>query len=80
MKQLITANDWNALNIVIMIFVGLSLVLQFVVTTALVFIAQKGEFIDERKRNILIRQNNWLTILVLIVSIINLFISVFFMV
>ena len=79
MKQLIVTGqtNWNALNIVLLTFVCLSLLLQFVIGIALVFLAKSGEFIDDDKRNQLIRSNNWVTILVLFVSIINIFINVF---
>jgi len=77
MKQLITKDTWNAINIVIMTFIGLSLILQFLVAILLVFLAKQGEFIDENKRNQLIRSNNFATILVLIISVINIFINVF---
>lgn len=68
---------WNALNIVLMTFIGLSLLLQFIVGIMLVFLAKQGEFIDEDKRNQLIRSNNGATLLVVAISIINIFINVF---
>jgi hypothetical protein len=77
MKQFITKDIWNAINIVIMTFIGLSLILQFLVAILLVFLAKQGEFIDENKRNQLIRSNNGASILVLIISVINIFINVF---
>ena len=77
MKQLITLADWNPMNIVIMTFIGISLLAQFVVGTALVFMAKKGEFIDEQQRIHLIRQNNFVTLLVLFTSVINIFINIF---
>jgi hypothetical protein len=80
MKQLITKNAWVPLNIICMTFVGLSLLLQFVVATLLVFLAKSGEFIDEDKRNQLIRSNNVTTFLVLIITILNIFINVFIMI
>ena len=63
-----------------MTFVGLSLLLQFVVAILLVFLAKSKEFIDEDKRNKLIRSNTVTTFLVLIVTILNIFISVFIMI
>ena len=81
MKQLIVTGQsshvWNALNIVLLTFVCLSLFLQFVIAIVLVFLAKSGEFIDDDKGNQLIRSNNGATILVLCVSIINIFINVF---
>lgn len=77
MKNLITKNEWVPLNIVVMSCIGLSLLLQFLVSIIIVFLSKQGEFIDETKRNGLIRGNNLLTFLVLVVSILNVFISVF---
>lgn len=78
MKQIIVIDTaWTALNIVLLFFVCLSLFLQFGVAVALVFLARRGEFIDEDKRNELIRHNNGVTILVLIISVINIFINIF---
>jgi len=79
MKQLIVLGNtsWTAINIVILSFVCLSIFLQLVVGIVLVFLAKQGEFIDEDKRNQLIRSNNGVTLLVLFVSVINIFINVF---
>jgi hypothetical protein len=40
-------------------------------------LAKKDEFIDEEKRNQLIRHNNGVTLLVLVIAVINIFINVF---
>lgn len=80
LKQIITVSKsppWPPLSIVLMTFICTSLFLQFVVAIMLVFLAKQGEFIDEEKRNQLIRSNNITTILVLIVTIINIFINIF---
>ena len=80
MKQIITVTSgkaWAPLNIVCMTFVCLSLFLQFIVAIVLVFLAKQGEFIDEDKRNQLIRSNNGVTLLVLVISIINIFLNIF---
>jgi hypothetical protein len=79
MKQLIVVGNtkWTTINIVILSFVCVSLFMQFIVGIVLVFLAKQGEFIDEDKRNQLIRSNNGVTLLVLFVSIINIFINVF---
>jgi ABC-type sugar transport system permease subunit len=68
---------WNAINIVCLVFVCFSLVLQFLVALVLAFLAKSGEFIDDDSRNRLIRSNNFATILVLIISVINIFVNVF---
>lgn len=80
MKQLITKNNWVPINIICMTFVGVSLLLQFVVAIFLIFLAKSGEFIDEDKRNQLIRSNNFTTFLVLVITILNIFINVFIMI
>ena len=81
MKMIITLTSkngyWTPLNIVVMAFVGISLLLQFIVATMLVFLAKQNEFVDEKKRNELIRSNNVATILVLIISVVNIFLNVF---
>lgn len=77
MKQLITLAKWVPLNIVLLTFVCVSLLFQFVVAILLIFLAKSDEFIDENKRNQLIRSNTGTTILVLIISVINIFINVF---
>ncbi len=77
MKRMIDLKVWNELNIILMTFIAVSLLLQFAVAVALVFIAKEGEFIDETKRSQLVRSNNWLTLLVLITTVVNIFINVF---
>ena len=78
MKIIIMKNDWDALSIVILTFVSISIVAQSLVGFFLVFLAREAEFIDEAKRRELVRSNNYLTVMVLFTSIINIFISVFF--
>jgi hypothetical protein len=68
---------WNAINIILLVFASLSLLLQFFLATILAFLAKQGEFIDETKRNQLIRSNNGATILCLVITVINIFINVF---
>ena len=80
MKAMIDRDQWQATNIVIISFVGLSLFMQFLMATVLVFIAKENEFIDEKKRNMLIRKNNLLSLLALCIAIVNIFTSVFLMV
>lgn len=71
------ANGWSNLQMTLLTLVCLSLVLQFIVGVVLVFLAKNGEFIDREKREILIRKNNLATLLVLAISIINVFINIF---
>ena len=75
MKQLIDHNKWNGYNITVMVFVGISLILQALVSVALVLLAKEGEFVDEKKRDQLVRSNNYLTLLVLATSTVNIFIN-----
>jgi hypothetical protein len=51
--------------------------MQIVVGVALVYLAKHGEFFDAQKRRQLIRKNNLVTLMILAVSIINVFINVF---
>jgi hypothetical protein len=67
------------MNIVLLSAVCISVLFQFTVGAALVFISKEGEFIDEEKRVDLIKKNNYATLLVLATSIINIFISIFIM-
>ena len=76
-KFLITINNWIPLNIILVSFVGFSIVLQFSLAILLIFLVKQGEFVDEEKRDQLIRSNNWATVIILTISIINIFINVF---
>jgi hypothetical protein len=76
-KFLITINNWIPLNIVLVTFVGISIVLQFSLAILLIFLVKQGEFVNDEKRDQLIRNNNWATVIVLTISIINIFINVF---
>ena len=72
-----TPKVWEALPIVLLVFISISLLLQFAVGFGLIFLAKQHEFIDEEKRNQLIKSNNWVTILVFIIAIVNIFINIF---
>lgn len=50
---------------------------KFVAGVVLVFLAKNSEFIDEEKREQLIRSNNFVTLLIVTISVINVFINVF---
>lgn len=64
-------------NGILLIFVCVSLLLQLLLNIILVFLAKHGEFYDEEKREQLIKSNNAVTLIVLAISIINVFINVF---
>ncbi|RNA01930.1 ninjurin-1-like isoform X1 [Brachionus plicatilis] len=53
----------DILNIIILLFVILSLVLQIVVGVVLIYLAKTNEFIDKEKRDQLIKRNNAVTFL-----------------
>jgi hypothetical protein len=76
-KKAVPANTWNGWLIAILSLVCISLTLQFVLAFILVFLAKSNELIDEHKRNQLIRSNNFTTLLVLVITIINIFVNVF---
>lgn len=80
LKHLINLNNndlYTTLNMVILTSVCLSLLLQVVVGVVLVFLAKSGEFIEDVQREKLIKNNNAVTLLILTISIINVFINVF---
>jgi hypothetical protein len=82
LKQIIdvsatSPNGLSVVNIIVLLFVCISLVLQFAVGVVLVLLAKKNEFIDLEKREELIRSNNVVTLLIITISIINVFINVF---
>ena len=82
MKQiLIPANNqiqtWAPIVITELVFVCLSLLFQFLLAFMLVFLAKNGEFVDDEKRNTLIRNNNLATIIVFFITILNICINVF---
>ncbi len=68
---------WSPLIIVSLVFICLSLSMQFILALMLVFLAKNGEFVDEEKRNQLIRNNNFATLLALVITILNICIDVF---
>lgn len=71
--------SWNVIDITLIAFVSLSLILQIFVGVLLIFLARRshGEFLNEDKREELIKNNNSITCLVLAISIINVFINIF---
>jgi hypothetical protein len=68
---------WNAINIILIICVITSLVFQVFIGSGLLFLATRDNFIDDEKRESVIKKNNWVTILVVTVSILNIFINIF---
>jgi hypothetical protein len=68
---------WAPLAITSLVFVSVSLFLQFLLAFILVFLAKHGEFLDETKRNALIRNNNMATIIVFFITVLNICINVF---
>ena len=71
--------SWQVIDILLIVFVSISLVLQVLVGVLLVFLARRhhGEFLNDEKREDLIKNNNSVTCLVLAISIINVFINIF---
>jgi hypothetical protein len=68
---------WPPLAITSIVFVCVSLLLQFLLAFMLVFLAKNGEFLDDNRRNTLIRNNNLATIVVFFITILNICINVF---
>ena len=81
LKQLITVKKeegaWSGLQITMMSCVIVSLILQLVCCILIGFLSKQFEFLDDEKREKIIRNNNSLTILVLLVVLLNIFINVF---
>ena len=68
---------WAPLTIVTLVFICLSLLLQFLLAFILVFLAKNGEFINEEKRNQLIRSNNVATLFCFFITVLNICIDIF---
>ena len=80
LKQLIQSKksaQWEVLDIIVIICVCFSLLLQFLCGAVLVFSAKQFEFTDENKRDASVKLNNMLTLLILVITILNIFINVF---
>lgn len=80
LKQLITptpSDITDGLTILLIASVCMSILLQIIVAVILVFMAKQSEFVDDEKRDALVKSNNWATILISAVSIINVFINIF---
>lgn len=80
MKQLIVAKrsaPWEVIEIVIMFSICTSLVLQFICGIVIIISSKQHEFLDESKRNDMVRNNNSITILVLVITVVNIFVNVF---
>ena len=77
LKQItIVRKSWTPLNIIILVFVCLSLLLQFLVAFILIFISKHEDLNNETKRDSLIKNNNVTLLFVVLISIINIGISI----
>ena len=79
-KQLMNiqkTNPWQAIHIALFACVCISIFLQILCGILLVFLSKQTEFLDDEKRERVVRSNNFVTILIFIVVIINIFINVF---
>jgi hypothetical protein len=79
MKQVIQAKQdspWQPIDIVIIFAICLSIILQFICGVILLFSA-KQEFLDEYEIDEIMQRNNSITVLVLAITIVNIFINVF---
>ena len=80
LKQIIAASSIAPLsvtNVILLSSICISLLLQLILVVVLVFLAKNGEFYDNEKREQLIRRNNAVTLIVLTISVINVFINIF---
>lgn len=81
LKQLIIEkgledHHWQPIDIVLIFFISLSIIMQLICGMAMLFTA-KHEFINESDIRYVVIRNNWITMLVLAITVINLFINVF---
>ena len=78
MKNIIISNKWTPLNVILIMFIIISVGLQLACGVVLIFAARNfDEFTNDNSRRYSIRINNSVTLLVLLISILNIFISVF---
>ena len=78
MKNLIITNKWTPINVILMMFIIISIGMQISCGVVLIFAARNfDEFTNAKNRRYSIRINNVITLLVLFISILNIFISVF---
>ncbi|CAF0902878.1 unnamed protein product [Brachionus calyciflorus] len=71
------SNELGLINIVFLLFIVGSLLLQLVVGVVLIYIAKTTEFMNEAKRDQLIKRNDLVTIMSITISIINVFLTIF---
>lgn len=80
MKQLVLSRrnaPWHVLDIVIMFSICASLILQLISGVLIIFSTKQEEFMDDAKRPSLVKQNNIVTLLVILICFINIFVNVF---
>lgn len=79
MKLVIDRANWSVMNSIVFSAVCISVLCQLLVGFALVLMSKNNRFDDEKQRLRMVQKNNYTTILVLLTSIINIFISIFIM-
>jgi hypothetical protein len=80
MKQLIITkkySPWHGLEICLMFSICVSLILQIACGIVLVFSTKQKQFIDEERRVVTMKNSNLITLLILVITVINIFINVF---
>lgn len=80
MKQLIIArrsSPWHVVDIVLMFSICASLILQILCGIVLIFSAKSEDFYHEETRVQSVKKNNTITLLVLAITIVNIFVNVF---
>lgn len=75
--QLSQIQELDIINVIALFFIIISLLSQLVVGIILIYIAKTNEFIDQEKRDQLIKRNNAVTFLIITISIINVFLNIF---
>ena len=82
LKQTILNNEklsakWKALDVILLVFISLSILVQIIVIFLLVLLAMQSKFTEKSHRDKITRINNIVILLTIIITIINIFVNVF---
>lgn len=69
--------NWNAINVILITGIAISLIIQIFIGSGLLFLVTSDNFVDEEKRSGIIKKNNWVALLVVAISILNIFLNIF---
>lgn len=79
LKDIVTAKppDWNGVNIVLVVFICISLTLQVIVACLFLYIGRKSNVINDKNEFIKQSANDWALLIVFVITVVNIFITVF---